>query len=312
MRKSEPLPEGLAKTGFRVEDGRAAGLTRKRLFSGDLQRPFHGMRTAGVDLGDHLQRCRAAVSVLPAGAFFSHRSAAVIHRLPVSWPQLPERPEVGVFEPCRPPDIAGIDAHQLTWSGQRWDVVDGLRVIGAEDAWAQLSSLLTVPDLVVIGDYLVTGSEPYSGLPPLCNRERLEAAVKRHGRRRGVQSLRLALDLVRYGSLSPQESRLRLALLDAGLPEPQLNYRVQDAGRTIAMIDLAYPLHRVAIEYLGDHHRTERATYHDDIHRRELLVDRGWSPIYVTAADDLHHAALRTRRALLRSSPGESPLRDVR
>jgi hypothetical protein len=32
----------------------------------------------------------------------------------------------------------------------------------------------------------------------------------------------------------------------------------------------------------------------------------------VTAADNLHHAALRTRRALLRSSPGESPLRDVR
>jgi hypothetical protein len=28
----------------------------------------------------------------------------------------------------------------------------------------------------------------------------------------------------------------------------------------------------------------------------------------VTAADDLHHAALRTRRALLRSSPAENPL----
>ncbi|WP_431279314.1 hypothetical protein [Leifsonia poae] len=308
MRKPERLPEGLASAGFTVADARAAGVPRKRLYAADLQSPFFGMRTSGVDLADHIQLCRAAATVLPPGTFFSHRSAAVLHGLPVPLRALPLHPEVSVFDPSRPPEIVGVDAHQLTWSGQQIATVEGLPVIGAADTWAQLSRLLPVGDLVVLGDFLVTGSEPYTGHPPPTDRERLEAAVRRHGRRRGVQSLRLALERVRYGSLSPQESRLRLALVDAGLPEPELNYRIEEDGTTIAMIDLAYPLHKVAVEYLGDHHRTDRETYRNDIHRRELLVDRAWSVILVTAADDLHHAALRTRRALLQSTPGETPI----
>ncbi|GAA1447254.1 hypothetical protein [Leifsonia poae] len=213
---------------------------------------------------------------------------------------------MSVFEPARPPEIAGIAAHQLTSTGQRWVLIKGLRVIGAEDVWAQLSHRLSIDDLVVVGDFLVTGDQPYSGIPPSSTIDRMAAAVRRHGRRRGVRDLRCALERIRYGSMSPQETRLRLALIDAGLPEPKLNMRVVDPeGRLLALIDLAYPEHRVAIEYLGDHHRREKSTYRNDIARREMLSDLGWSVIFVTGGDHLTTAAHRVRRALLRSSPGE-------
>ncbi len=177
-------------------------------------------------------------------------------------------------------------------------------MIEPEDVWAQLSASLSVADLVAIGDTLITGTEPFDGVPPVSDAARLADAVRRHGRRRGVRSLRLALERIRYGSLSPQESRLRVALMDAGLPEPVLNFPIEEHGRRTAMIDLAYPDERVAIEYLGDHHRTEKSTYRADIHRRERLVERGWSVVFVTAADDLHHVTIRVRRLLHRTSPG--------
>jgi hypothetical protein len=162
--------------------------------------------------------------------------------------------------------------------------------------------MLSVEELVVAGDFAITGDEPYSGAAPPTTRELLDGALHRHGRHRGVRNLRLAAERVRYGSLSPQETRVRLALEDAGLPRPELNYRVAGPdGRIAAMIDLAYPDHRVAIEYLGDHHRATASAYRDDIHRREWLVARGWEVIFVTAADALPEVASRVRTALRRA-----------
>ncbi|MGO4533740.1 hypothetical protein [Leifsonia sp. 2MCAF36] len=291
------------ESGVRAKQLLTEGMPRRAVYGSHLHRPFHGMRADGP-AETHLSLCRQAAVVLPAEALFSHRSAAVIHRMPLpGWAET-RSVEVAVFEPARPPRRKGVIAHQLTPDEHRWSIVEGLRVVAPQDAWAQLSSQLAVPDLVAIGDYLITGDEPYSGTPPPATMQDLEAAARRHGRRRGVTSLREALGRVRYGSLSPQESRLRLALEDAGLPAPALNHVVRspEGDRTEAMIDLAYPDALVAIEYLGDHHRTDTAVYRNDIRRRERLVDLGWEVIFVTAADPFEAVALRVRRALHRSS----------
>lgn len=169
--------------------------------------------------------------------------------------------------------------------------------------------MLSVTELVVIGDYIVTGDEPYSGDPPPGTKDDLDRALRHHSRRPGIQRLRQAFDLVRYGSLSPQETRLRLALVDAGLPEPELNFRVVDHDRRIAMVDLAYPTERIAIEYLGDHHRTDQATYQEDINRRERLIGAGWDPVFITSADvrdPVPRAVLLVRRALARAHANSS------
>lgn len=296
----------LPATGFTYAQGRAAGLTRHRLYRADLQRPFRGVRTIEADLDDHTALCRAYATREHAGDVFSHTTAALLHGLPLPPQHLPAKVHVAVFAPRKPSRVAGIVGHELRAAGHRIVTIGGLRCLSAEDTWAQLSSILRVEDLVVIGDYLVTGDEPYSGRPSPWTHDHLLAALKRHGRRPGVRNLRLALELVRFGSLSPQESRLRLELVAAGLPEPALNHRVVHRGAFVAMVDLAYPDNRVAVEYLGDHHRTDRAVYQQDIYRRERLAAAGWDTVFVTSADlapPIPRAVLSVRRALSRSIP---------
>lgn len=169
----------------------------------------------------------------------------------------------------------------------------------------QLGASLPRDDLVVLGDFVITGDEPYSGDPPPATWEQLHDAMERHGGRRGARVLREALPRIRYGSLSPQESRLRLALLDAALPEPACNYKVFGSdGRVLAMIDLAFPTFHVAVEYLGDHHRLTATAYRQDIARRELLLDFGWDVVFVTARDDFRAVAERVRAAMRRARSG--------
>jgi very-short-patch-repair endonuclease len=186
--------------------------------------------------------------------------------------------------------------------------------MSAQDTWAQLSGGISLTDLIVMGDFLLTSDEPYSGVPSPFSRDDLEAAARRHGRRPGVRNLRLALERIRYGSLSPQESRLRIELTDAGLPEPHLNHRIMKDGRLLAMVDLAYPDQRVAIEYLGDHHRTDPDVFQADIYRRERLTAAGWNVIFVTAAD-LHgpvpRAVSLVRHALHNASSISRPVAGV-
>ena len=284
--------------GFRVADAVAVGMPRRRLYDGRLHRPFHGVRTDHRP-ADHLELCRAATLALPSGAVISHRSAAILHGMPLPRHAEPVAVEVCVFEPEHRPRVEGIVGHRVAVNGQRVVRIDGLQVFAPEEVWVQLGESLAPDDLVVIGDHLITGSEPYDGARPPVTRAQLDDALSRHGSRRGARALRLASPRVRYGPLSPQESRLRLALEDAGLPAPELNYRVTGAdGRVGAMIDLAYPSFGVAIEYLGDHHRLTAAAYRKDIARREWLVQRGWSVVFVTAANSFTDVARRVRAAL--------------
>ncbi|WP_200949527.1 hypothetical protein [Leifsonia sp. Root227] len=259
-----------------------------------------------ADLSDHIEMCRAYAAQRRVGHYFSHETAALIHRLPLPVHRHPRLLHVAVFAPRKPPQMRGVASHELQAVGHRVVTIDGLPCVAPEDVWAQLSGRLDVPDLVAIGDFIITGDEPYSGEASPLGPADLERAVRHHGRRRGVRNLRLALDLVRFGSLSPQESLLRVELVGAGLPEPELNFRVKHDGRLIAMVDLAYPERRLAIEYLGDHHRTDSDLYRADIHRRERLASAGWNTVFLTAADlagPVPRAVPLIRAALKRSSP---------
>lgn len=74
------------------------------------------------------------------------------------------------------------------------------------------------------------------------------------------------------------------------------------------MVDLAYPDRRLAIEYLGDHHRTNADAYREDIYRRERLAAAGWDVVFLTVADlagPAPRAPLIVRRAYARASLGQ-------
>ena len=96
------------------------------------------------------------------------------------------------------------------------------------------------------------------------------------------------------------ETLLRLVIVAAGLPEPEIGSRVVVAGGSLVLHpDLAYPELRIAIEYEGGGHR-EAGRWERDIERRELFEDAGWRVIRVTRHalfDEPEALIARIRRA---------------
>ncbi len=109
--------------------------------------------------------------------------------------------------------------------------------------------------------------------------------VERHRGVRGLVQLREVLDLMDSGAESPQETRTRLLLIDAGLPRPQTQIVVYGnfAGRRYAKVDMGYEDFKVGVEYDGEHHWTNPEQYAYDIDRHAELLARGWVIIRVSA-----------------------------
>jgi hypothetical protein len=112
----------------------------------------------------------------------------------------------------------------------------------------------------------------------------VEAVIAGHPGARGAVRLRRVLPLVDGGAESPQETRTRLALIDAGLPRPQTQIRVCDEyGRFVARIDMGYAEFKVGVEYDGPQHWTDPEQRARDIERQCALVDLGWVIVRVTS-----------------------------
>ena len=79
------------------------------------------------------------------------------------------------------------------------------------------------------------------------------------------------------GAQSPKESWLRLVLIQAGLPRPQTQIPVLDEfGDAIAYLDMGWEDVKVAVEYDGEQHRSDRRQYTWDVRRSEMLERLGW------------------------------------
>ncbi|KRF21115.1 hypothetical protein ASG90_01530 [Nocardioides sp. Soil797] len=173
--------------------------------------------------------------------------------------------------------------------------------------FVELTSVLGLVDLVVVGDNLVrTGRLSLDELVEFCRVTRLP----------GRSAARAAAFLVREGVDSPMETRLRLLIVLAGLPEPQVNcvLRAFD-GDVLRKYDLSYPESRVIVEYDGRHHIERVEQWESDPERREAIDDDGWR-ILVCVAADIYRRPERTLRRIFgllvaRGHPGLPPrLRD--
>ncbi|BBY27895.1 endonuclease domain-containing protein [Mycolicibacterium sediminis] len=111
----------------------------------------------------------------------------------------------------------------------------------------------------------------------------IEAVAARYPGARGIRRLRMALDLVDGGAESPQETRLRLLLVDAGLPRPETQIPVTENGRVKRRIDMGWSRWSVGVEYDGEQHFTGPEDYANDIDRLEYLANRGWTIVRVSA-----------------------------
>ena len=109
------------------------------------------------------------------------------------------------------------------------------------------------------------------------------------------------------------ETRLRLLLVLAGLPEPKVNHLIRDEwGAVLRRLDLAYPTLKLIIEFDGRHHIEREQQWEADIERRESLDSEGWRTLVVTSAGiyrDPTATVEKVRRALQLLGVRVGPLR---
>lgn len=256
---------------FTRADAVAAGIDPRLLRGKRFRRIFKGVYISAEAAPSPLHRVEAAVILHPPGAFASHVSAARVYDVPV--PHFADE-HVTVFSEKDRRRRAGIRCHVAPRTA-RTGRFKGIRVSLPIPMFIELASILSLVDLVVVGDALVRRR----AFTP----EQLVRAC-RESRDRHARSALRAASLVRDGVDSPMETRLRLLLVLAGLPEPEVNHLVVDAhGRVVRRFDLSYPEHKLIVEYDGRQHAEDPDQYTSDIYRREQLDDWGWRIVVVTA-----------------------------
>lgn len=126
------------------------------------------------------------------------------------------------------------------------------------------------------------------------------AVARRYPGARGVARLRTVLDLVDGGAESPPESRLRLLLMNAGLPRPETQIEFHELR---IRVDLGWRQWKVAVEYDGVQHWADRRQRAWDIERIALLEAAGWAVVRVSSVMLAHPERLVERvRAKLRAA----------
>jgi hypothetical protein len=106
----------------------------------------------------------------------------------------------------------------------------------------------------------------------------LRAEVERWRGQRFTDRARRLAGLVEPATESPGESWLRLRIIDAGFPRPQIQIWVPSKQPGAYRIDLGYPALRKGIEYDGEaYHEAPEQRAHDEIRRRQLWFEHGWS-----------------------------------
>ncbi len=276
-----PVPDrGL----FRSRDAGAVGVTERDLRHHRYAAVLRGVRAPADGEVDTWLRARAALLLAGPRAVVSHHTAALLWGAAV--PSTPTT-HVMVATANERHRLEGTTFHVCT-TLQHGHHVRGVPVTSPEQTFIDLARVLPLVDAVVVGDCLVRlGHVTVEGLREACRRTRLK----------GAAAARRAAEHVRAGAESPMETRVRMLLVLAGLPEPLLQLELRDAdGVTTYRLDLAYPEVRLALEYDGRQHAENDAQWSHDVVRREFLDAQGWRLIVIRAADIYTHPAATLAR----------------
>ncbi|MCZ9883325.1 DUF559 domain-containing protein [Arthrobacter sp. B2a2-09] len=287
MRNEFALPAELLSGPFTLAQAQAQGVPRSRLLRADVERVSRSLyRPIGWDFD--LESAARALSAATPGAWISHVTAARL-RCSCLPPWLADSTELHLSKPRSLPGARrkGVIGHRVTAAVNEVESVDGIRLSTRPRTWLDMARLLPLNDLVCMGDELIR--IPRQALEgrdtPFANLDELRALVERHPNLQGVVRARQALELMRVGADSAPESLLRLAMLDAGIPEPELQLKLRTDDPFSPSADLAFRQRRVAIQYDGGHHLAEAQTL-SDRRRNKAFEAAGWT-VLVFRKDDL-------------------------
>lgn len=275
-----PAPD--TRRPFRARDAAAAGISRRALV-GSYRRVVRGVYVDAGVRDDPVVAARAALLVAGAGAFVSHETAARLH---------------GGIVPASPDLHASVGGqrHRSRTEGVRVHVSTrtpvpfvGVPATTPVDTFLDLADGLDLVDLVILGDSLVRKGRT--------TREELvdAATTVRRGRRKAAR----AAGLVRAVVDSAMETRLRLLIVLAGLPEPEVCIEIRSpAGDLLRRIDMGYRSHRLGIEYDGRQHAESSYQYAVDVRRREELAGLDWHE-WTAVGKDIHVTPGETLRRIV-------------
>lgn len=258
------------------------GFSRESLRSAAWEAPFYGVRAEAGSLVSLEDFCMAYALKLPPGSVFAGVTAARLWGMPLPayLGRSIKEVDVSAEAPRRAPRGVGVRGRQHR-QGTPTTRIGGLPVLSPEETWFSLGRSLDCVDLTAVADHLVSD----------CPRKRLARSslrslaqtVERHPDASGIVNLRLALSDARVGSWSRTETLIRLVLVSAGIPEPQLNWQLA-GNRHSPRLDLAWPDCRFGLEYDGDHHRSPEQ-FMGDIRRQERIQDARWGVMRATRDD---------------------------
>jgi len=240
--------------------------------------------------------------VLP-GAVISHASAAELLGIP-----LPREHEYSASKTvhCSLPHDRrrrpgrGIHVHNSTDASTMR--LRGIVVSGPVQLLCELAKDLGHDQLVACCDHLVG---PASRARPALSLARLRALVADAGPRYRIAAVRAAVADARERVESPKETQTRLLLRSAGFAEPEVNRTLRAPGSDETFrLDLSYPALRVAIEYDGIWHSTDRSRHRRDRRKDDVLHQLGWRVVRLADSDLLSPRHLLDRLVSL-GVPGQ-------
>ena len=302
MEKPTKLPGPLSAAPFTIADARSLGVPRTRLRHSDVIHISRGLYRP-TDWDFELEAAARALAAASPGAWISHVTAARL-RCQILPPWLSDSEELHLSKPRALPEVRrkGILGHTVLALEGEVETVDGIRISTRSRTWLDLALRLSLPELVCLGDELVR--IPRLGLEgrsdPFATIDELRWMVGRHPNLQGIVRARAALDLMRVGSDSAPETLLRLAMCDAGLPEPELQLPLRPDSPAAPTADLGYRRRRLAVQYDGGHHLLPAQIF-SDRRRDKAFEAAGWTVLVLTKddlADGFSGAVTRMKRIL--------------
>lgn len=293
---------GYVTVGQAVATGFTRSEVRTRVDHGAWDRAGSGLLRLPDHESDDIWRDRVRKAIVSAGDF-----AAAARVTAARWQRIAGAPILAPLEIAVPPERhpaerPGVKAVRTVVMDDDLAYVDGIAVT---------APLRTVLDCARYGDHVaavcVIESAVRSGLVSL---PEFTAAVEAIRQRPGSRCAACALQRVDLRSESPLETRIRLLLLDAGLPYPELQLEF-DCNGVRGRIDLAYLPTRaaayrgLAIEADGRETHAREQAFHSDPIRQTALEEDGYLVRRFTErhADMPGYVVRTVRRALERVEP---------
>lgn len=259
------IPDILRDRPFSRREALAAGMTSRQLDGTFLRRLFPCVYV----LKDHEMSGQdwiaAAQLAMPDRAQLSHVSRIQALGL-----------DIGEDTPVHF-TIAG-DLH-LAVEGiflHRTEVLPPLDEVGVRPAAAfiQFCATATLIDAVAVGDWLL--HRRHMTVEEVAGLARLQSW------RPGARQAKRVLPHLDPGSMSIKESEVRMRLVFAGLPRPEVNVPITIDGELVGIGDLLVRCVMLVLEYEGRHHAESVAQFNRDIQRYASFRRHGIEYLQVT------------------------------